>query len=407
MPALIMRRGPQAGKVFELTKDMVTIGRGAKNDVVIDDNDVSREHCRLVRTADDYEVHDLNSTNGTFVNGQRVTVSRALHSGQVIELGDMITLEYQQQFTVKDATTEDDRSAPVQVKVTPISPAEQYALVVEIGPNPRRIYTLKEDNITIGRDLSNDIVVQDPEISRWHLQLFRNPDGYSVKDMGSTNGTVLNGVRLTGSKPLKVFDTLELGTAVRLHYIYDTEESRQRVSQELEADTNLAGDSTKEKRDTKEMIELQFARRRKTSRLGTGLQRGALVDHIYIAYAREDWEDLVAPLTVALQDAGMHIWVDQYLAQGGDDWQAAVEQALHECWLLLLIVSPEALDSRYVRLAYRYFINREKPVIPLAYKPVDTMPTELKTVEATPFDRSDARRSFQRLIHTIIDRRPS
>jgi pSer/pThr/pTyr-binding forkhead associated (FHA) protein len=402
MPALIIRRGPQAGKIIELTQDIIYIGRGAKNDLIIDDNDVSREHCQLVRVDGGYELRDLNSTNGTFVNGQRVTSARTLHGGQLIELGDMITLEYQRDLVESAPNNGEDAALPA--RVTPITPGDTFALVVEIGPNPRRIYTLSEDNYTLGRDLSNDIVIQDPEVSRWHLQLFRNPDGYSVKDMGSTNGSVLNGVRLTGSKPLKVFDTLELGTAVRLHYIYDTEEARNRVTADAETDSELASDRTEEKRDTKELIELQFARRRKTSRLGTGVNRGALVDHVFIAYAREDWEELVAPLTLALQDAGIKNWVDQYLMQGSDDWQAAIEQALHECWLMLLVLSPDALESRYVRLAYRYFINREKPVIPLAYKLVDALPTELTGLEALPYDARDPRRSYQRLIHVILDR---
>ncbi|HLV35787.1 MAG TPA: FHA domain-containing protein [Spirillospora sp.] len=401
MPALIIRRGPQAGKVIELTQDIIYIGRGAKNDLIIDDNDVSREHCQLVRVDGGYELRDLNSTNGTFVNGQRVTSARTLHGGQLIELGDMITLEYQRDLAESAPNSED---AALSARVTPIIPGDTFALVVEIGPNPRRIYTLTEDNYTLGRDLSNDIVIQDPEVSRWHLQLFRNPDGYSVKDMGSTNGTVLNGVRLTGSKPLRVYDTLELGTAVRLHYIYDTEEARNRVTVDAEPDPELASDRTEEKRDTKELIELQFARRRKTSRLGTGVNRGALVDHVFIAYAREDWEELVAPLTLALQDAGVKNWVDQYLMQGSDDWQVAIEQALHECWLMLLVLSPDALESRYVRLAFRYFINREKPVIPLAYKPVEALPTELSGLETLPYDASDPRRSYQRLIHVILDR---
>ncbi len=403
MPTLTIRRGPQAGTVYQFEQDIISIGRGAKNDIVIDDNDVSRDHCRLVRMVADYEIHDLDSKNGTFINGLRLTSNRVLKSGQIVELGDTITIEYERGPLATGSLREE---APVP-KVTPLGDNEShnFALVVQIGPNPRRIYSLSDDNITLGRDLSNDVVVQDPEVSRWHLQLIRNADGYSIKDMNSTNGSVLNGMRLTGSKPLKVFDAVEIGTAVRLHFIYDTEEDRQRILEDRdEADVERSKDSTEQRKDTKE-LQLPFARRRKTSRLGTGMKRGALVGHIFIAYAREDWEDMIAPLTVALQDAGMEIWVDQYLNQGGDDWQLAIEQALHECWLMLLIVSPEALESSYVRLAYRYFINREKPVMPVLYKPVSQLPQELGNIETLPFDAADARRSFQRLIHTIIDRR--
>ncbi|MAS34701.1 MAG: hypothetical protein CL610_11885 [Anaerolineaceae bacterium] len=404
MPTLIMRRGPRAGAVYELNHDVVNIGRGSKNDIIIDDNDVSREHCRLLRVVDHYQLEDLKSTNGTFVNGQRVTQSRDLHSGELIELGEMITLEYQQEAA-------EQKVAPIPshdpTKVVPINPSDDYALVVEVGPNPRRIYTLASENVTLGRDLSNDIVIQDPEVSRWHLQLLRGPDGYALKDLGSTNGTVLNGMRLIDSRPLKVFDTIELGTAVRLHYIYDTDDARRRLLNEDDAASEAGSDGAQAKRDTKEVLQLRFSSKRKTSRLGTGLIRGSLVDHIFVAYAREDWETVVAPMTIALQDAGMEIWVDQYLVQGGEDWKAAVEQALHECWLMILLISPEALESRYVRLAYRYFINREKPVIPLQYKPSESMPTELTSIESLPFDIANARHSYQRLIHAILEKRPS
>ena len=405
MPFLTVRRGPQAGTVYELDKNSIRIGRGSKNDIIIDDNDVSRNHCQLIRQADDFEIHDLQSTNGTFINGQRVNGNRLLQSGNLIELGDTITLEYDWAGGDHDQE-QNDQQASAASNVTAIGNGEEqnYALVVEIGPSPRRIYTLTEDLITVGRDLSNDIVVQDPEISRWHLQLFRHPDGFTVKDLNSTNGSILNGVRLSEPKPLQVYDTIELGTVVRLYYIYDTQESRQRVMDEGDVEASLRDATEVSKKETKE-LEMQFSRRRKTTKLGTGVTQGDLVDHIFIAYARDDWEKMVAPLMVALQDAGMEMWVDQYLVQGADDWQIAVEQALHECWLMVLILSPEALESRYVKLAYRYFINREKPVIPLEYLAVDSLPPELESVETLAYDHDDNRRSFQRLIHRIIDLR--
>jgi hypothetical protein len=70
---------------------------------------------------------------------------------------------------------------------------------------------------------------------------------------------------------------------------------------------------------------------------------------------------------------------------------------------MILILSPDALDSRYVRLAYRYFINREKPVIPLLYEPVDTLPPELDNMGIVTYDHGDQKRSFKRLIHNILD----
>src|SRR5690242_16083247 len=94
MLCLMMRRGPTPGAVYELEGDEITIGRGNKSTIVIRDNEVSREHCRLIRRAEDYELLDLNSSNGTFVNGQRVLSPWLLQPSMLIELGDTITLEY-------------------------------------------------------------------------------------------------------------------------------------------------------------------------------------------------------------------------------------------------------------------------------------------------------------------------
>ena len=95
MSRLKMLRGPEPGREIPLDEDVMLIGRGRKNDIIIQDNEVSRTHCRLVRVLDDYEIHDMNSTNGTFVNGQKIRQGGWLLSAHsIVELGDSITLEY-------------------------------------------------------------------------------------------------------------------------------------------------------------------------------------------------------------------------------------------------------------------------------------------------------------------------
>jgi len=66
---LIVRRGPQPNQIYELNKDIITLGRDITNDIVINDPEVSRHHCRLTRGGGGYTLEDLGSTNGTFVNG--------------------------------------------------------------------------------------------------------------------------------------------------------------------------------------------------------------------------------------------------------------------------------------------------------------------------------------------------
>ena len=71
---------------FDLTGAVVSIGRGSDNDLILDDPQVSREHCQLKLQYGAYSLTDMGSTNGSYVNGQRVS-EIALGPGDVIELG--------------------------------------------------------------------------------------------------------------------------------------------------------------------------------------------------------------------------------------------------------------------------------------------------------------------------------
>lgn len=92
---LIVRRGPQPNQTFELNKDVITLGRDITNDIVINDPEVSRHHLRFTRGASGYNMEDLGSTNGTFIGGQRMTGVRPLNRGDMIGLGETVTLGYE------------------------------------------------------------------------------------------------------------------------------------------------------------------------------------------------------------------------------------------------------------------------------------------------------------------------
>ena len=93
---LTVRKGPQEGQAYPLVSSMVTVGRDPMADIVIPDPEVSRQHARLTRTDDGYEIQDLGSTNGTFIDGQRLTGDPVhLQSGQAISMGSNVTLVFE------------------------------------------------------------------------------------------------------------------------------------------------------------------------------------------------------------------------------------------------------------------------------------------------------------------------
>lgn len=101
---LVLRVGPSPGKVYPLMKNEITIGRDINNEIVINDAEVSRKHCRLKAYGEGYLIEDLGSTNGTWVNEQRITGQHQLRSGEMIRLGDNISLTFEMVGYDADAT---------------------------------------------------------------------------------------------------------------------------------------------------------------------------------------------------------------------------------------------------------------------------------------------------------------
>jgi predicted component of type VI protein secretion system len=92
---LVMRAGPQPGAVFPLQKSEIYIGRDPSNDLVIGDAEVSRKHARLIWQSGGYILEDLGSTNGTYLNGQRLLGPHVMRPGEVIQLGENVTLVFE------------------------------------------------------------------------------------------------------------------------------------------------------------------------------------------------------------------------------------------------------------------------------------------------------------------------
>jgi hypothetical protein len=119
---LVMRRGPTPGLVIELSKSDMTIGRDLSNELVINDVEISRKHLRLLLQGENYRIEDLGSTNGSFVNGQRLTGSYLLVPGDLVSLGEHVTLVYETAAYDPAATQVSASAGATAMPVQPVAP---------------------------------------------------------------------------------------------------------------------------------------------------------------------------------------------------------------------------------------------------------------------------------------------
>lgn len=82
--ALVVEQGPRAGLTFLLTEGNTTVGRHPESDIFLNDVTVSRHHCRFVVSGAELSVEDSGSTNGTYVNEQRVDSSSLVPGDEVL-----------------------------------------------------------------------------------------------------------------------------------------------------------------------------------------------------------------------------------------------------------------------------------------------------------------------------------
>mgnify|MGYP001233312750 CR=1 FL=1 len=116
---ITMRTGPAAGQSFQL-KEESTVGRDLACEISLSDPEISRKHARFFTREDNIYVEDLGSTNGTFLNGERIASPQQLRIGDVITLGESVAMVFDK--VAGDVDLAATLTQPPQVEVTPPTP---------------------------------------------------------------------------------------------------------------------------------------------------------------------------------------------------------------------------------------------------------------------------------------------
>jgi len=91
---LIVKTGDEINKSFDLIKDKNIVGRDPESDIVIDGIEISRNHLVITKKGETFQIEDLNSTNGTFLNGKKLKKLTDIKNGDLISLGENHVLEF-------------------------------------------------------------------------------------------------------------------------------------------------------------------------------------------------------------------------------------------------------------------------------------------------------------------------
>ena len=210
------------GQTHRLRTGLNIVGREGA-DVLLPDKTVSRQHARLDVGADGaVTVEDLSSTNGTAVGGDQMVahVLRRLSGGDTVRFGSVATIlrvaapaeaappKDSPLPTVEPAAFEE--AMPEEPETAPLGSGTATGArgqVVQSRDGAEQTHLLLPGITTFGRRTENNIVLPgDPYVSGSHAQIVAGGEQFQVIDVGSTNGTLLNGKRLELHFPVTLTD---------------------------------------------------------------------------------------------------------------------------------------------------------------------------------------------------------
>jgi ABC transport system ATP-binding/permease protein len=163
------------------------VGRAPDAHITLANPNISRQHARVFVKNSECWLEDLGSSNGVVMNGEKI------HESTLLKPGDQFRIDSFTLRLVERGTNQQD-----------------CALIGLSAPCEGQIYTLYSDQITVGRDTSCNVVINDDSISRQHGAIIIHRDHVEIRDLDSSNGILINKEKIKNAE-VKDGDIVQFG----------------------------------------------------------------------------------------------------------------------------------------------------------------------------------------------------
>lgn len=343
-PALVILEDNALVNIFELLPGKTTIGRSDRSTIMILCGQASRNHCILTvsEDLDRVVVEDLSSKNGTWLNLVRIQQPVALQQGDTLHVGT------------------------VAMRFLPKNDPD-HVLYQQLS----KFHKLDPSTACIGRTLFNDLVEKQIRIAA------RNGTGFAILYLQMEHVDSL----VTG-RDINVRETI-MKTAI---YMIRNSGLRDgdavfRYSPNAFAilvpkiDTALAAKICQRYAETIRGHEFNYG-----DRVSSGVVSTAFANYsykhanvgreahkdVFLSYSREDIESVSALLNT-LDDICVSLWVDRLEMKGGDSFAGRIAQAIKHCKVVIVALTPNAVESQYVYKELALAVDTHKPIIPIQF----------------------------------------
>jgi pSer/pThr/pTyr-binding forkhead associated (FHA) protein len=190
----------------------IIIGRGEGSTLLMTDSSISLNHAKITKRQGKVYIKDLDSSNGVFVNGKRISTAKSMNitPGDEIKIGVNI-------FHLEESTDDADTEKTMIIEGAVTGPKLKLVLKGDEEASMETSVTSKP--IIIGRGEGSTLLLNDSSVSLNHAKITMRQSKVYIKDLDSTNGIIINGKKISSSKAKNIKPGDEIKIGLNIFYL--------------------------------------------------------------------------------------------------------------------------------------------------------------------------------------------